>query len=57
MASNNLKRWEVHWYNITECVKTEVVEAATKEEAEKKARMRYPDCKWPATMCSATLIE
>ena len=53
----DLKTWRVCWYNISECVKEEKVQAATKEEAERKARMRYPNCKWPAQMCSATLDE
>ena len=57
MNTKNLKNWRVCWYTVSECVKEEIVQAATKEEAERKARMRYPNRKWPAQLCSATLIE
>lgn len=58
MAMHKQKRWKVCWYNASECVKTEdVIGPETKEEAERTARLRYPDCKWPAPLCSATLIN
>lgn len=49
-----MKRWNVHWYDLDETVKTDVVEADSKEEAEKKAKTLYVGKKWPAQLCSAT---
>lgn len=52
------KRWRICWFNATECVKTEIIVGpSTKEEAERKARLKYANCEWPAPLCSATLID
>lgn len=48
------KKWNVHWYNIDEVVKTDQVEANTKEEAEREAKKLYVGKQWPAPLCSAT---
>lgn len=50
-----MNKYNVHWFNLDECVFTDTIMAENEAEAEKKAKLKYgsPD-KWPAPMCKAT---
>lgn len=50
--------YDVHWFNLDECVYTDRITASSEADAEKIARQKYgsPD-KWPAPMCKATRVK
>jgi len=57
-SKTKLYTFEVHWFDLDECVKTDVVQAPNEFVAESKARELYktPN-EWPAPLCKATKRE
>lgn len=51
------KKYEVNWFDMTECKHTDIVYANSAAEAEATAKAKYPINNWPAPMCKATLVE